>query len=98
MHARAPVVKSGVGSTGGRLESRRGPGAQLERLAGEEAAAAWRWPLPTASQLAGLRAALAELGHLDPDTARVGPVDVDGLSFRGVFRLLAGDLDQAVTT
>jgi len=50
-----------------------------------------------ASQVAGPRDALAELGHLDADTARVGPVDVDGLSFRGVFRLLAGDLDQAVT-
>ena len=50
-----------------------------------------------ASQVAGPRDALAELGHLDADTARVGPVDVDGLSFRGVFRLLAGDLDQAMT-
>ena len=50
-----------------------------------------------ASQVAGPRDALAELGHLDADTARVGPVDVDGLSFRGVFRLLAGDLDPAVT-
>jgi DNA-binding CsgD family transcriptional regulator len=50
-----------------------------------------------ASQVAGPHAALAELGHLDPDPARVGPVDVDGLSFRGVFRLLAGDLDRAVT-
>ena len=50
-----------------------------------------------ASQLAGPRAALAELEHLEADPARVGPVDVDGLSFRGVFRLLAGDLDQAVT-
>ena len=49
-----------------------------------------------ASQVAGPRAALAELAHLDPDPARVGPVDVDALSFRGVFRLLAGDLDQAV--
>ena len=49
-----------------------------------------------ASQVAGPRAALAELGHLDADPARVGPVDVDGLSFRGVFRLLAGDLGQAV--
>ena len=49
-----------------------------------------------ASQSAGPRAALAELGHLDADPARVGPVDVDGLSVRGVFRLLAGDLDQAV--
>ena len=50
-----------------------------------------------ASQVAGPRDALAELGHLEADTARVGPVDVDGLSFRGVFRLLAGDLGQAVT-
>jgi len=50
-----------------------------------------------ASQVAGPRAALAELGHLDADATRVGPVDVDGLSFRGVFRLLAGDLEQAVT-
>jgi len=50
-----------------------------------------------ASQVAGPRAALAELGHLDADPARVGPVDVDGLSFRGVFRLLAGDLGQAVS-
>jgi DNA-binding CsgD family transcriptional regulator len=50
-----------------------------------------------AAQVAGPRAALGELGHLDADAARVGPVDVDGLSFRGVFRLLAGDLDQAVT-
>ena len=49
-----------------------------------------------ASQVAGPRAALAELAHLDPDPARVGPVDVDALSFRGVFRLLAGDLGQAV--
>ena len=49
-----------------------------------------------ASQVTGARAALAELGHLDADPARVGPVDVDSLSFRGVFRLVAGDLDQAV--
>jgi DNA-binding CsgD family transcriptional regulator len=49
------------------------------------------------SQLAGPRAALAELGHLDADPARVDPVDVDGLSFRGVFRLLDGDLGHAVT-
>jgi DNA-binding NarL/FixJ family response regulator len=49
-----------------------------------------------ASQVAGARAALAELGHLAADPARVGPVDVDALSFRGVFRLVGGDLDQAV--
>jgi DNA-binding CsgD family transcriptional regulator len=50
-----------------------------------------------ASPVAGPRAALAELGHLEADPARVGPVDVDALSFRGVFRLLDGDLDLAVT-
>ena len=49
-----------------------------------------------ASQVAGPRAALTELGHLDADPARVDLVDVDGLSFRGVFRLLAGDLGKAV--
>ena len=43
------------------------------------------------------RAALAELEHLDADPARVGPVDIDGLSFRGVFRLLADDLGQAIS-
>ena len=50
-----------------------------------------------ASQVAGPRDALAELGHLDADPARVGLVDVDGLSFRGVFRLVAGDLSHAVS-
>jgi DNA-binding CsgD family transcriptional regulator len=50
-----------------------------------------------ACHVAGPRAALAELGHLEADPARVGPVDVDGLSFRGVFWLLAGDLGLAVT-
>jgi DNA-binding CsgD family transcriptional regulator len=50
-----------------------------------------------ACQVAGPRAALAELAHLEADPARVGPVDVDALSFRGVFRLLAGDLGLAVT-
>ena len=49
-----------------------------------------------ASQVAGPRAALAELKYLDTDPARVGPADADGLAFRGVFRLLAGDLDQAI--
>jgi DNA-binding CsgD family transcriptional regulator len=48
------------------------------------------------SQAAGPRAALAELAHLDADPARVEPVDVDGLAFRGWFRLLAGDLGPAV--
>ena len=50
-----------------------------------------------ASQAAGPRQALAELEHLDADPARVGAVDVDGLSFRGWFRLLAGDPGTAVT-
>jgi len=49
------------------------------------------------SQVAGPRAALAELGHLDADPARVGPADADGLAFRGVFSLPAGDLSQAVS-
>jgi DNA-binding CsgD family transcriptional regulator len=48
------------------------------------------------SQAAGPRAALAELGYLDADPARAGPGDVDGLTLRGVFRFLAGDLGQAV--
>jgi DNA-binding CsgD family transcriptional regulator len=46
--------------------------------------------------VAGPQAGLAELGHLEADPARVGPADVDGLAYRGVFRLVAGDLDQAV--
>jgi DNA-binding CsgD family transcriptional regulator len=49
-----------------------------------------------ASQVAGPREALAELGHLDANPARIDPIDVDGLSWRGMFRLVAGDLDQAV--
>ena len=49
-----------------------------------------------ASQVGGARDALAALGHLAEDPARVGPVHLDGLSFRGVFRLLAGDLPGAV--
>jgi DNA-binding CsgD family transcriptional regulator len=46
-------------------------------------------------QVAGPREALAELGHLDADPTRVGPVDADALTFRGVFHLLAGDLGPA---
>ncbi len=49
-----------------------------------------------ASQALGPREALAELGHLDADPAGAGLIDVDGLSWRGVFRLAAGDLSQAV--
>ena len=48
------------------------------------------------SQVDGPEMALAELAHLDPDPARIAPVDVDGLSFRGVFRLLSGDLGRAI--
>jgi DNA-binding CsgD family transcriptional regulator len=50
-----------------------------------------------AAQVAGPAAALAELGHLNADPALVGPADVDGLSFRGYYRLLAGDLGRAVS-
>ena len=49
-----------------------------------------------ASQVAGSRAALAELEHLDADPACVGPADIDGLAFRGIFRLMAGDLTEAI--
>jgi ATP/maltotriose-dependent transcriptional regulator MalT len=49
-----------------------------------------------ASQRAGPRPALSELEHLDPDPGRIELIDVDALSFRGVFRLLAGDLRPAV--
>jgi DNA-binding CsgD family transcriptional regulator len=50
-----------------------------------------------ACHVVGPREALPELGYLDADPARVDPADVDRLSFRGVLRLLAGDLGQAVT-
>ena len=50
-----------------------------------------------ASHAAGPLEALAELEHLDADPARVGPVDVDGLSFRGALRLQIGDLAGAVS-
>ena len=49
-----------------------------------------------ASQVSGPHAALAELTQLEADPARVGRVDIDALSFRGVFRLLAGDLQPAI--
>ena len=49
-----------------------------------------------ASQVAGPHPALAELDYLDSVPARVEPVHADGLSFRGVFHLLAGNLPQAV--
>src|SRR5262249_6884102 len=49
-----------------------------------------------ASQAHGPREALAELVHLDRDPERVEAVDLDALSFRGVFHLLAGELEPAV--
>ncbi len=49
------------------------------------------------AQMSGPRAALAELAHLPPDPARVGPVDIDALSFRGTYHLVAGDLKPAVS-
>jgi DNA-binding CsgD family transcriptional regulator len=49
-----------------------------------------------ASYLSGPQAALAELTQLPADPARVGPVDADALTFRGVFHLLAGDLKRSV--
>ncbi len=49
-----------------------------------------------ASQVSGPHAALAELTQLEADPARVGRVDIDALSFRGVFWLLAGDLRPAI--
>ena len=49
-----------------------------------------------ASQAYGVREALAELDHLDSDPDRIQAVDLDALSFRGVFHLLAGDLEPAV--
>jgi AAA ATPase domain len=50
-----------------------------------------------AALVSGPRQALAELAYLDADAARVVPPDVDALAFRGVLRLLTGDLARAVT-
>ena len=49
-----------------------------------------------ASQVGGPRRALTELDHLESDPARVERVHADGLSFRGVFQLLAGNLSEGV--
>jgi DNA-binding NarL/FixJ family response regulator len=49
-----------------------------------------------ASQVSGPRAGLAELARLEADPVRVPAIDVDGLSYRGMLRLLAGDLGQAI--
>jgi DNA-binding NarL/FixJ family response regulator len=50
-----------------------------------------------ACQAYGPGAGLAELRYLEDDPAQVAPVNVDGLSFRGGFRLLAGDLAPAIS-
>ena len=50
-----------------------------------------------ATQVRGPREALAELSHLDADPARVAPLDIDALAYRGMLRLLTGDLGLAVT-
>jgi DNA-binding CsgD family transcriptional regulator len=50
-----------------------------------------------ALQVAGPAGALAELGHLQADPARAGALDAEGLAWRGVFRMTAGDLGRAVT-
>jgi len=50
-----------------------------------------------ALEMGGPAAALAELGHVDADPARAGALDAEGLAYRGAFRMLAGDLDGAVT-
>jgi DNA-binding CsgD family transcriptional regulator len=48
------------------------------------------------SQVAGPRSGRQALDHLDENPSRIDPVDVDALSFRGVFSLLDGELPQAV--
>ncbi len=48
-------------------------------------------------QVAGPGAAMAELPHVEADPARVSSIDIDGLAFRGTFRLLVGDLAGAVS-
>jgi ATP/maltotriose-dependent transcriptional regulator MalT len=48
-------------------------------------------------QVVGPAAALAELGHLDADPGRAGPLDAECLAWRGAFWMTAGDLGRAVT-
>ena len=50
-----------------------------------------------ALEVTGPAAALAELGHLDADPARVGPLDAECLAWRGRSWMAAGDLGRAVT-
>jgi DNA-binding CsgD family transcriptional regulator len=42
------------------------------------------------------RDGLAAMDYLDPDPSHVHPVHVDGLAFRGIFRLTAGELPESV--
>jgi DNA-binding CsgD family transcriptional regulator len=98
----AAVIASRLAATHGLLgngEKAMTFGRRALAAGGLDAAAASRTRTLVAigaAQAAGPHDALAELAHLDADPARVGPVDVDALSFRGVFHLLAGDLSQAV--
>ena len=48
------------------------------------------------SHTAGPRRALSELAYLGTDTALIDPVEVDALCWRGVCRLLVGDLAGAI--
>ena len=50
-----------------------------------------------ASLVSGPHAGLAELAHLEADPARVRAIDVDGLSYRGMLWLLAGDPGRAIS-
>jgi DNA-binding CsgD family transcriptional regulator len=49
-----------------------------------------------AAQALSPRDGLAELAYLKADPAQVSPADVDALSYRGVLRLLSGDLGPAL--
>ncbi len=49
-----------------------------------------------AAQVSGPQAGLAELAYLEADPVRVQAIDVDALSYRGMLRLLAGDLEPAI--
>ncbi|HTT91804.1 MAG TPA: AAA family ATPase, partial [Acidimicrobiales bacterium] len=50
-----------------------------------------------ASLASGPLRALSELAYLDPDPALADPVEIDGLCWRGVCRLLVGDLNGAIS-
>ena len=49
------------------------------------------------SQVSGPQAGLAELAHLEADPAQVRAIDLDGLTYRGMLRLLAGDPGKAIS-